>query len=192
MICTNDTFYNQLNEDSDEDDNEEMEGTCLISGMPLIENSVELSCGHKYNYFELYNEVYNQKKKKISSYGMYRLRPYQIMCPYCRHIENSLMPLPYRLPSGVEKIHGVNFPLKHTQMKNECKFVMKSGGRKGEECGRLCINEYCYFHEGYLYKKSLKNDLSNKCAAILKTGKNKGKQCTRTACIGDKCKIHSK
>ena len=68
---------------------------------------------------------------------------------------------------------------------------MKSGVRKGEECGKLCIDKYCYYHEGYLHKKSLKSS-ENKCIAILKTGKNKGKQCTRTACIDDKCKIHSK
>lgn len=190
MFCTSEDFYNQLC-DSNSDEENENENTCLISGMELKENFVQLHCGHKFNYFELYNEVYNQKKKKQSSYGMYRLRPYQIMCPYCRHIENSLMPLPYRLPPGVEKIHGVNFPLKHTQMKNECSFLLKSGARKGEKCGKLCINEYCYFHEGYLYKKSLK-DKGVKCNAILKTGKNSGLQCSRNACIGDKCKIHSK
>ena len=190
MICSSDDFFSQLqNETSDDEENED--NICLISGGNLIENFVELHCGHKFNYFELYNEVYNQKKKKTSSYGMYRLRPYQIMCPYCRHIENSLMPLPYRLPPGVEKIHGVNFPLKHTQMKNECQFILKSGSRKGETCGKLCINDYCYFHEGYLYKKSLKNS-GVKCDAILKTGKNKGCQCSRYAVVGTKCKIHSK
>ena len=191
MICTNNDFFNQLENDSSDEEKCLEENLCLISGMELKENYVELHCGHKFNYFELYNEVYNQKRKKPCSYAMYRLRPYQIMCPYCRHIENSLMPLPYRLPSGVEKVHGVNFPLKHTQVKNECTFIMKSGTRKGKECGKLCIDKYCYYHEGYLYKKSLKSS-EKKCTAIVKSGKNKGNQCSRNACIGDKCKIHSK
>ena len=190
MLCSNNDFFNQLELESS--DNEDEDNVCLISGAKLKDNYVEMNCGHKYNYFELYNEVYNQKKKKASAHGMYRLRPYQIMCPYCRYIQNSLLPLPYRLPPGVEKIHGVNFPLKNTQVRNECKFILKSGPKKGEECGKLCINDYCYFHEGYLYKKSLKESSTKKCNAIIKTGKNKGKQCTRNACLGDKCKIHGK
>ena len=186
----NSEFFKQLN-NIDSSDDDEPQNICLITGNNLTNEHVELDCGHRFNYFELYNEVYNQKRK-AHSFGKYRLKPYQVMCPYCRHIENNLLPLPYRLPSGVEKIHGVNYPLKHTKMKNECQLVLKSGPRKGEVCSKLCIDKYCYFHEGYLYKKQLKNNNLCKCQAIIKTGKNKGKQCSRNAVIGDKCKIHNK
>ena len=38
---------------------------CLISGELLKEYSVKLECGHTFNYDEIFNEVYQQKCKKI-------------------------------------------------------------------------------------------------------------------------------
>ena len=149
---------------------------CLISGTILGDNFVELTCGHKFNYYELYNEVYKQKKKQINNYAHYRLKIHQIMCPYCRYIENSLLPLPYILPDGVDRVYGVNYPIKYTLMKNECKFILKSGKRKGQECGRLCYNNFCYYHESYTQKQVIY------CDAILKSGKHKGTQCRCKAC----------
>ena len=57
MICTNNDFFNQLENDSSDEEECLEENLCLISGMELKENYVELHCGHKFNYFELTNLV---------------------------------------------------------------------------------------------------------------------------------------
>lgn len=64
-----------------------------------------------------------------------------------------------------------------------CKFIMKSGKRKGEECKRY----NCKYHtkEKTSETKKIILDDSVYCKAILKTGKNKGKPCNRK-----NCKIH--
>ena len=36
---------------------------CLITGDKLTDHSVELKCGHKFNYIPLYNDIKNHKLK---------------------------------------------------------------------------------------------------------------------------------
>ena len=81
---------------------------CLISNLPLDDTNVKLECGHFFNYIPLYKDIKNHKQKfNIMESGIAILKNEQIRCPYCRHIQNSL--LPYIELPGVEKIHGINW-----------------------------------------------------------------------------------
>jgi hypothetical protein len=149
----NGLFYKELGEkEEDDDDGETEQSSCLISNMPLDENSVTMECGHKFNYIPLYNDLVNHKTKFNSMEKKY-LNYNEIRCPYCRRVQKSL--LPYIELPNVQKTHGVNFI-------NESKFTasMKSGMTIGP-CSYqttthvngiltvvLCPNKYVYFIPG--------------------------------------------
>jgi len=146
----NNEFFNLLKEDliNDivEDDYDNM---CLISGNRLNETKVQLLCGHSYNYIPLYKEVINQKRGIGNN-----LKCFQIKCPYCRDIQNKILPL--KELDDVNKIYGVNYPKKYCLMQNKCNIILKSGKRKGEICNRLCDEEMCTYHISYMKKKNKK------------------------------------
>ena len=95
-------FYNQLDNNS-LDETKENADVCLISQQPLEEDHITLLCGHRFNYDPLFKDIYNHKKKHYTLDTM-RLRDYQIRCPYCRNIQNQLIPY----YPGKDKVHGVN------------------------------------------------------------------------------------
>jgi hypothetical protein len=101
-------LYKSLDIDENESKTEEDENLCLITNEELKDYFVKLSCGHKFNYIPLYNDIKNHKNKfnylegKIS-----HLKIDEIRCPYCRNKQNEL--LPYHEELGLAKIHGVNF-----------------------------------------------------------------------------------
>ena len=64
---------------------------------------IVLNCGHKFNYDPLFQDIYNHKKR-FSAMETMRLKEFQIRCPYCRKIQNELMPY-YK---GKRKVYGVN------------------------------------------------------------------------------------
>ncbi len=100
--------------------------SCLITGEPLTSSAVELTCGHKFNYIAIFNEVVQQKKPNF--YSTTFLFEDQLMCPYCRTINNKLLPL---IP-GVEEVEGVNvYPMPPAT----CDYIFKRGTRKGALCG---------------------------------------------------------
>jgi hypothetical protein len=76
------------------------EEKCLITNLPLTDNFVKLECGHKFNYIPIYTEICTSKKDAIGKSSK------TIQCPYCRKIQNTLLPY-YNLP-GVEKVKNVN------------------------------------------------------------------------------------
>ena len=78
---------------------------CLITQEPLKENHVTLNCNHSFNYLPLYKDVKNFKQKFVSM-DTTNLKKTQIRCPYCRKVQDGL--LPYVEMKGVEKIHGIN------------------------------------------------------------------------------------
>lgn len=103
-------FYSELYKSLDVSDNsiEDDLNSCLITNMPLVSNHIELTCGHKFNYIPLYNDIKNYKLKFNNLEGsVNRLSVNEIRCPYCRNKQHGL--LPYYDNIGVEKIHGVNF-----------------------------------------------------------------------------------
>jgi hypothetical protein len=81
---------------------------CLISNLPLTCNFVELKCGHKFNYGPLYKDIFNHKRKFNNMEQIKtKLKQNQIRCPYCRNVQDEL--LPYYDNFGYPKEHGINF-----------------------------------------------------------------------------------
>ena len=97
-------FYKCLANDTESDtDDINSHGTCMISQTPLSREHVTLECGHKFNYDAIFNDIYNHKKQ-FHELETSRLKGTQIRCPYCRNIQNSLLP---HLP-GKKMVCGVN------------------------------------------------------------------------------------
>lgn len=89
---------------------------CLISNLPLTDNFVTLECKHKFNYMPLYNDLVNHKKK-YNTMERKTLKCTEIRCPYCRNIQNKL--LPYYDDIAVSKVHGVNHINESTLIMNQ-------------------------------------------------------------------------
>jgi hypothetical protein len=166
----------------EEDDINENEKKCYISGERLSQNYVTLPCDHTFNYISLFNEVKNQKIQK-SSYNIIKLRVNQLQCPYCRTIHNHILP---KL-SNVDKVFGVNYPEYYTMKPDTCGYLFKSGARKNTVCGKPCFGKFCKAHERYN-----KVYLKEGCKAILKSGKNKGCKCNCSIYKEGYCKRHLK
>ena len=66
------------------------ESVCLISGAPLL-NPIKLTCGHEFNFEPLFKEVFNQKVNPHFKNDV-QLKVSQFKCPYCRKIQNNLLP----------------------------------------------------------------------------------------------------
>lgn len=109
-------FYDELFKSLDNDSDDE-DSLCLISGLPLTNNMVELECKHKFNYEPLYKEICKQKlvyktytidtlTKQLALKFKESCLDYFIKCPYCRNIQFNI--LPYYEDLGYEKIYGVN------------------------------------------------------------------------------------
>ena len=127
---------------------------CLITNELLKDNSVTLECSHSFNYIPLFHDIQNQKKK-FNSMERYSLKTKQIRCPYCRNIQQFL--LPYYEMEGVTKIHGVNFynesealieEYRHNSynsneyVKGICGFSYLSKDQAGNVVENNCANKY--------------------------------------------------
>ncbi len=164
-------------------DETDEENICLITKEPLENNAIKLTCNHSFNYLPLYNEICNQKieKKKIDCVQLFI---HQFKCPYCRTIQNKL--LPYFPIDNVKKIRGVNSPIKYSMFLSKCKYVLKSGKNKGQLCNKDCNFDYCTRHKNIIEKEK------NGCQHILLKGKNKGNKCMRKIKENGLCSIHLK
>ena len=174
----NDEFQNLLLEMIGTQENEienEQQRTCLISGDKLEDTHITLSCGHKFNFYNIYNEVIKQKCQNNYNETQH-LKKNQIKCPYCREVQNFLLPQ----VEGFPIIKYVNSPLKYVKMPNYCKAVLKSGKRKGEMCNKPCYGDYCSFHQKINDKKKKNKDKTKPkliCKHVIKRGKRKGEIC---------------
>ena len=158
-------FYEEL---MNQLSNHSQEGqTCLISGECLYDGFIKLECDHSFNYNYIYNEVIRQKTE-FNTLEVQRLRTCQIKCPYCRNVQDSLLPP----RTNFEMIHGVNKPLKYCMTINNCEAVLKGGKRKGQVCNKPCMEKYCNYHKNYKTTEDITT-----CSAILKSGKRKGETC---------------
>jgi len=115
------SLYSSLDYDSsNENENQESKdknNVCEITGSKLSNNFVTLECNHKFNYDALYTEICKQKfdfnsythdvlsKKDIQKIRDSKL-DYYIKCPYCRHVQFTLLPYYEDLP--FQKKYGVN------------------------------------------------------------------------------------
>ena len=109
-IEDNVNFYIELKKSLEINDDEEeefkKENLCLITNKPLTENYITLDCNHTFNYEPLYNDVYQYKYNfQIMEYN--KLKSSQIRCPYCRQVQNKLLPYYENIPN-IKKVHGVN------------------------------------------------------------------------------------
>jgi hypothetical protein len=113
-------FYSELYKSLDENPKEgegECGDMCLITNMPLEAFFVTLGCNHKFNYMPLFNEIQNQKLK-INTLSTTHLQNNQVMCPYCRCSNNSVLPFHEEL--GVSKIYGINTLDITYKLPNQC------------------------------------------------------------------------
>jgi len=147
-------FYNMLYSEVNKKEvpKEELK-RCLISKQPLDNTRIKLMCGHEFNYNPLYREIKKQKTHH-NHLSIIRLRKNQIQCPYCRNIQDKV--LPFKPYEGVTKCYGVNSPPSYEMLMDKCSYVFKSGKRKGLPCNKLCNGEYCNGHFKIMEKKKQK------------------------------------
>lgn len=140
-------FYKEL--ENNIHNSNEKKNTCLIDGTSLGESHITLECGHKFNYIPLLNDVYEEKYNRSKnsyyySYSYRRLSDNQLRCPYCRKIQEKI--LPYFPELYQKKLRGVNYPIALSMGDNHCSHVFKTGKNKGTVCGKKCFREKCHQH----------------------------------------------
>lgn len=162
-------FFSILKNELEAKPVENTENVCLITHQPLEDTYITLECGHKFNYFSIYNEVINQKN--IENYlETTHLLINQLKCPYCRKITNKL--LPYIEHPLVSYKKGVNFPLKYCMKSYTCNWIIKSGKRRTEMCGKAAyitnFGTYCCLHQTISYKRNNKKNTNSSSIAMTK------------------------
>ena len=137
----NEQLWKMLSDDDPKDNNEKV---CLISGEKLEENHVKLDCGHCFNYDCLFNELLNQRKG--NRLETQKTTNHQIKCPYCRNNHKGILPW----YEGYKKIKYVNCQQINVKIAKTCVAILKSGKRKGKECGCIAkYGDYCGKHKSY-------------------------------------------
>jgi len=127
MICEETTFDNN---------------SCLITGEKLIDKYIELTCGHKFNYNSIFNELRNQRKN--NNLETQELKKNQVKCPYCRSINNGI--LPYY--EGYKKLKNINWSSTNKKIHKQCIAQLKTGKRKGKVCMcRAKFGDFCGRHK---------------------------------------------
>ena len=99
-----DELYKLLDKDEVETEIEANNNFCLITNLPLTETHIKLVCGHTFNYEPLFNDI-SIHKKKHNTMERLMLKANQLRCPYCRNIQDTLLPK----IDGFPDVHGVNF-----------------------------------------------------------------------------------
>ena len=183
---------------------------CLLTKEPLSHIHITLACGHKFNYVPLYREVIAQKTIGLSPNGYYTshsLKRNEIKCPYCRNVQDKL--LPYLNYDGVKKIFNVNHPAKLTMTSQPCMYSVNLNSKKCKQKS-ACKEFATEYHNGIcVCKKHYESSLtapalivseetsapspspissSTKCGVILRYGKNKGNPCLNPS----SCRVHMK
>jgi hypothetical protein len=184
----NDTIDNKDNNNNNDTENKEL---CLITNVPLKDNYVKLNCGHKFNYEAIFKDIFNHKKKFNNMEQMKtKLKQNQIRCPYCRNIQDEL--LPYYEYLGYPKEHGINFfdvnkgyndnyNTGFVSASHQCQYQIinldASGNSHTHQCHYFGYvhsmlktkynngNNYCYTHKIALVKQireAIKQDKMNK------------------------------
>jgi hypothetical protein len=216
--CEND-FFNKLKCMSSgqcaEDDVYNIDESCLLTKEALDDIHVTLNCGHKFNYIPLYKEVVIQKTSAgMTTNGYYNscaLRLNQVKCPYCRKVQDKL--LPFLNYDNIKRLRGVNGPeslcmkvrmCDHIETANNKKKNIKKKKLDSCECNATHVVNgayYCkkHYEEQLLQKQkqqeekkeetepSFESENANVCGVIIKTGKKKGLPCTNSS----KCGIHA-
>jgi hypothetical protein len=101
---------------------------CLISHDDLDSYGIELSCGHKFNYIPLINDIFKQ------IFVFAKINNIFFCCPYCRQIEKKI--LPYYKELNVIKIYNVNCEDK----KYKININQRYDNKLEKKCGKCCYN----------------------------------------------------
>jgi hypothetical protein len=157
-------FYKELYDFSNDSiENSSESNKCLITYTDLIDNFVELKCGHKFNYAPLYKDIYNYKKKfNNMEQSKFKLKINEIRCPYCRKIQSELLPYYDCLPYPKE--HGVNYldpnninKSEHVNSCHQCQYETIISDSSGNTFINKCFNYGCV-----QYKLKVKYNITNK------------------------------
>lgn len=143
----NKLLYKELNKKSTNNTN----NICLISNEKLSSTHIKLECGHLFNYKAIFKEI---KKQKLNHNHLetHRLKKTQIKCPYCRNIQNGILPH----IQNYEKVHYVNWPEKLAYKAFKCGYIFLSGKKKSEVCSKPCSKKYCLQHKKILDRRNEK------------------------------------
>ena len=139
------SFLEKLNAPDNDENINSSEDICLIGCEPLDNTQIKLECNHSFNYINLYHDACFQQKNV--KYAAYILKVNQLRCPYCRNVQEKL--LPYKKYENVERVHGVNAPFKYTMKTPKCAYVYRRGKNKGEICNKECDEPFCNAHAKY-------------------------------------------
>jgi hypothetical protein len=161
---------NNDNKNNIKDNNTNIE-LCLISSEPLKSDHVTLECNHKFNYKNIYKEVKKQQYFSKDYVFPTRIDKGVIMCPYCRNIQNKLLPhnpkykdvlwVNTLIKTDNNTINNDNKSNHKSKIKNDlnnqiingkntnekveiCQVILHSGNRKGQMCGRN--KSKCQYH----------------------------------------------
>jgi len=213
-------FYELLNKSLNTNKNHTISNSiCLISREPLEQFPVILECGHKFNYLHIYNYIKSSRFIK-NVFETQPMNKYQVKCPYCRNIQNSLIP-PHH---NYDAIKFINLPIKKCMKMDYCRHI----NGNGKECNNACMHKLCVNHSNnnrysnimnllfihYNELKCLDNDsviqeyiekyecllrdeyIINQelqgCNYIYKKGKNSGNKCNKKTfqLWSNRCKSH--
>jgi len=168
IIEDNIDFFKELNNELKNgiihDDN-----ICLISNLPLTDNYITLNCNHKFNLLPLYNEVCKQKVE-INKLEISYLLINQIKCPYCRSINEKL--LPFVPGTSMEVKRGVNYPFRYSLNIHSCEWKIRSGKNKNMKCGKSAFKSECGIYCNFHHKKITFNKNNDVCVFTLNQNKN--------------------
>ena len=156
--------------------NNNEEDVCLLTNEPLTYNHITLECNHKFNYKPLLEQLRIIKQTK-NYFNKNRLKIDEISCPYCRNIQNKI--LPYISIEEVNKIRGINYPTKYCMEYKICS--EKNCKNNAFECehGVLCNTHYKKYQEKEmikLYEKEINIYKKKKCKELKEILKEQNKK----------------
>ena len=176
ILPDNFSFYDELQKNVI--DVTDITDVCLINGEPLDTDSyIKLDCGHLFNYIPLLKDTMSQKcnllLNKYTKYSSIKLKEHQLACPYCRQIQDTILPyFPELFP---KKIRGINHPHSLSMGKNRCPHIFKSGKNKDTSCDKVCYRNKCHIHIKPIKQNKVEIDIStivrdnetlNKCTLV--------------------------
>jgi len=170
----NDLLSSSINDD--ESDGENNDDICLISHDTLDDTHVRLVCSHKFNYSFIYAEVFNQKFTSNHN-EIQRLKKFQFKCPYCRTIQDGVLPSHPNFP----KTNTVNSPSSQIIKNSNCEYTFISGKRKNLKCSKPCYGKYCNNHKNIIAKRNGKKVHSKLNEPLCSASTKKGTPCKRKA-----------
>ena len=186
IIEDNIDFYKSINDDNTINNNNE-EGLCLITNEPLEPDFVSLKCGHAFNYIPLYNDILGHKTKgNRLEHKQFQLNKNQIRCPYCKTVQNKL--LPYYEKKGVKAILGVNV---QCPPNDSCNYIHSSSWAK-KLLKKQQDKEAKLLQKQQDKEAKLLQKQQDKCVFMLTRGINKGSQCRCNIVENGFCKRHLK